>query len=772
MSPATRVTLADDFRWKSSWRGRMKKALGFLALVISLAALPLPVAQAQTSPDDLISNNGFENSATPLGFEPFSAGDGSVAHTTVNPIAGTGSLAITVNGYGRIGAWHQYGYGSGPFARSVTLSAKLRVDSSTVPGRELTACAIAYFLDSSEPASLCRSFPVDAAHVVDVHLALDTNSRQLNYLFPQFALNDSGTIQGTVDDVHYFVDEAQLPFVPAGFKLTDLITNNGFDNPATELGFEPVSENDGSVAHTTLNPILGTGSLKIALNGYGRISSWHQYGWGSGPFARSVTFAAKLRVDSADQPGRTLNACAIAYFLDSQEPSLVCQDFPVAPNKVVDVYLSLPTNDRRLNYLFPQFKLDDGGTIEATVDAVHYWVVEPDSSTSCSEDSWSCGDWSSCAADGTQTRTCTMTFDCPNTVTPSPATTQSCTPPQECTQDTWQCGDWSFCASDGTQTRSCTKTFDCPNADTPSPATAQSCTPVPNGPGPTNPSRQGGRYVAMMSPTNGETFWAPASSLRLVAQGFDPNVFTNEPTQGHGQNASQVEFFVDGASVLTVSGANAEYSVFKGYVTNVVLSPGAHNVWARATYVNPSLVLDSPAQIITVQNPPSYAQTIELTQDVVLSSTNPSYQVEGTPAARFRLNGNGYSIHGTGNLTLRNVDVSDLGSRTDGLASGISVASSGSVIVEGSTFDSSNRVSLQLNGTAAASIRGNTFRSNSRIPIGQSPFEPDTAHIVDLSGSSTGAKTFAGTTSPPARSGWPMPITGCWAAPRTPTATS
>jgi hypothetical protein len=346
--------------------------------VISLLSLPLAVAAQAQTPVDIVSNNGFEDPFAPLGFDAVSPSDGSVAQTAVNPIDGSGSLAITVNSYGRVVQWYAYGYGSGPFARYVTLSAKLRVDSSTVPGRQLTACAIAYFLDSQEPSSVCQNFPVDPENVVDVSLSLDTNNRQLNYLFPQFALNDSGTIEATVDDVHYSVAEAQLPSVPSGFERVDLLSNNGFDDPlAAALGFAPVSSMDGSVAHTAVDPVIGAGSMKITVNSYGRVTAFLPYGYGSGPFAHSVTLAARLRVDSSTIPGRQLTACAVAYFLDSQDPSSVCQSFPVDADNLVDVYLSLDTEDRQLNYIFPQFALNDSGTIEATVDQVHYYVVQP-----------------------------------------------------------------------------------------------------------------------------------------------------------------------------------------------------------------------------------------------------------------------------------------------------------------------------------------------------------------------------------------------------------
>lgn len=48
---------------------------------------------------------------------------------------------------------------------------------------------------------------------------------------------------------------------------------------------------------------------------------------------------------------------------------------------------------------------------------------------SCSQDTWSCSDWSVCSNSGSQTRTCAITSDCSAASTPSPGTAQSCTPP-------------------------------------------------------------------------------------------------------------------------------------------------------------------------------------------------------------------------------------------------------------------------------------------------------------------------------------------------------
>ena len=101
-------------------------------------------------------------------------------------------------------------------------------------------------------------------------------------------------------------------------------------------------------------------------------------------------------------------------------------------------------------------------------------------SVPCTADIWSCSEWAACFLSGSQNCTCSMTFDCSVVTTPSPSTSQSCTPPPpSCTADTWSCTGWSACSSSGAQSRECSKTFDCAEANTPSPTNSQSCTPPP-----------------------------------------------------------------------------------------------------------------------------------------------------------------------------------------------------------------------------------------------------------------------------------------------------
>jgi hypothetical protein len=275
------------------------------------------------------------------------------------------------------------------------------------------------------------------------------------------------------------------------------------------------------------------------------------------------------------------------------------------------------------------------------------------------------------------------------------------------------------------------------------------------------PGSNVGRFAAMVSPTDGETFTTPLN-LRLIGIGHDPNVFTNdrinakgehEFAEGKGTNAAEVQFLLDGNPVgKSVTGAEAEYHVFKTFADGLNVAPGQHTVSVRARYENPPEEITSPPVTITVEEP-TYARTVNLSEDVRLSGSE-SFDLEGAPGARVRLNGNGHRIiteGGTsGHLKLDYVDVYNLGDPSNTEQTGIDVAtnSSGSVDLEHDVFDSSNPVALDFNGSSTASIKGNLFRSNMRMPIGQEPgHDPtgvsSTVPVVQITGSSTAPKTFA-----------------------------
>jgi hypothetical protein len=262
-----------------------------------------------------------------------------------------------------------------------------------------------------------------------------------------------------------------------------------------------------------------------------------------------------------------------------------------------------------------------------------------------------------------------------------------------------------------------------------------------------NPSMMGSRFVDMISPTPGESFVSP-SSLRLIGVGYDPFISTNSPVQGLGANAQKLQFFIDDTVVAEIDGAHAEYYVFKSFASNV--GAGSHRVWARGIYTKPDAVLDSAPVLIDVVAPPTYAMTIDLAADVMLSGAT-GYELVGSAGQRIRLNGHGHRIlsaaNATGPLTLKFVDVFDLGGDNTGNVTATEVTTSGNITIEDSIFDSSNSVSLSSAGAGTVSFRRNVFRSNMRQPIGQAPRGAGTGPsypAIYLAGKSTGTKIFAG----------------------------
>ena len=70
-----------------------------------------------------------------------------------------------------------------------------------------------------------------------------------------------------------------------------------------------------------------------------------------------------------------LQVCAVAYFFLDPEPQQACRNLSVSGHAVQTVFVGQPAFDRRLDRVFFQIKLDDSGTIDATVDDAHLYVV-------------------------------------------------------------------------------------------------------------------------------------------------------------------------------------------------------------------------------------------------------------------------------------------------------------------------------------------------------------------------------------------------------------
>src|SRR4051794_41233820 len=181
-------------------RGRMVIAGGLLALSLGLA----PAARAATD-GDLIADNGFESSTA--GFESSSPLDGSVSLDTQHPIAGAQSLHVALNGFGRASFTQQYGFGGGPIADSVSVSAKVRVDAGT-PGNALQVCAIAYPFLEQDPHQACQAVPIGPDHVVNPSATVPMNGLRRARAIFQPRLDTGGRGGVTVAAAHTFVNPA------------------------------------------------------------------------------------------------------------------------------------------------------------------------------------------------------------------------------------------------------------------------------------------------------------------------------------------------------------------------------------------------------------------------------------------------------------------------------------------------------------------------------------------------------------------------------------
>jgi hypothetical protein len=368
-------------------RGRLVVAGVSLALLIGVA----PAAHAGSwsrapltdhtppVPDgfalaDYVPDPGFESGDS--GFIPGSPLDGTVALDRSDPIDGASSLHASLNAFGRVSVVAQFPFQAGPFADSVTVAGKLRVDSSVPAGKSVSVCSVAYVTTDQEPRTLCQSFPVDPSHVVDVFVSQPMGGARLDRAYFLLKLDDNGTLDVTLDDAHLYVvgrDGAPpLPTVPDGFSLHDLVSDNGFET--SKAKFAAFSRSEGSVSRSTVDPIAGVASLKVHNTPWGRVGLVHNYPYDGGPIADSVTVAGKIRIDRAP-PGRELQVCAIAYYFLDQEPEQTCRDLSVNDHRVQTVFITQPAHGRQLDRAFFQLKLDDFGTIDATVDDAHLYVV-------------------------------------------------------------------------------------------------------------------------------------------------------------------------------------------------------------------------------------------------------------------------------------------------------------------------------------------------------------------------------------------------------------
>ncbi|HET7534835.1 MAG TPA: right-handed parallel beta-helix repeat-containing protein, partial [Candidatus Didemnitutus sp.] len=263
--------------------------------------------------------------------------------------------------------------------------------------------------------------------------------------------------------------------------------------------------------------------------------------------------------------------------------------------------------------------------------------------------------------------------------------------------------------------------------------------PVVTPPG--NPSGDGSHFIHLMSPNPGQQFLAPGF-VRVFVSASDLNNWRNQ------NRAASVDIMVDDTVQTTIPGNQSENIVYKTNLSGI--AAGAHRIWARGHFVD-GKTFDSEQALISVDTPPAYAQVVNLTANVALSGTT-NYELIGSPNARIRLNGNGFTITSNsswkGRLTLKYVDIVNAGVLASATP-GVKVTTTGAVDIEYCIFDSTQALDLTVQATAPAILRANEFRSNMYMNVASQPINTGTGTqrtgpVIRLQGTSTAQHFFQG----------------------------
>jgi len=221
------------------------------------------------------------------------------------------------------------------------------------------------------------------------------------------------------------------PSTSSSIQTTDnLMSDPGFEVSAA--GFEAQEVNDSAIRQTT-SPLSGNGSLAVSIKGWGNNVWWlkdvigTQYAKASKISASAIFRGDLVRSDS------TLQFCAIAYYADSGDIQQNCTNLSKTANATTNAATTLELDSARaLKTIGIRLTMDGPGPITYTMDSVSLMLTQSGAVStvpSCTTDIWSCTNWNTCSMAGNQTRSCIVTTDCAMATTPSPATTQSCTPP-------------------------------------------------------------------------------------------------------------------------------------------------------------------------------------------------------------------------------------------------------------------------------------------------------------------------------------------------------
>ena len=226
--------------------------------------------------------------------------------------------------------------------------------------------------------------------------------------------------------------------------------------------------------------------------------------------------------------------------------------------------------------------------------------------------------------------------------------------------------------------------------------------------------------------------------FRILADANDPQAYECPP--GHPPyvcSDSSMAFFVDGQQVGTVAPDPANWDLWELRLPSG-LPAGDHELTVRFTPHGGAAVDGLVPVTIHVDPMPAHAHTIDLSSDLVLSGNT---SLDWSDAI---VNGHGHTVTAapgyTGTVTIHDSFVTGLASFDNKL--GIDVTTTGAVDIAHSVFEATAPLHLVVDGSAPIRIIGNELRSTNYVTYVSA--DPTRSPILDLSGSTSGAKVLQG----------------------------
>jgi hypothetical protein len=226
--------------------------------------------------------------------------------------------------------------------------------------------------------------------------------------------------------------------------------------------------------------------------------------------------------------------------------------------------------------------------------------------------------------------------------------------------------------------------------------------------------------------------------FRILADGNDPSAWECPP--GHPPYVcpdSQMTFYVDGVAVGTVPPDPDDQNLWELRLP-AGLPAGDHVITVRFKPHGKPAVDGLVPVYIHVDPAPAYAQTIDLTADVVLAGDT---DLDWTNAL---VRGHGHEVRTapgyTGDIRIRDSLVTGLAAFDNQI--GLDVTTTGAVAIVGTIFEATAPLRLRVNGSAPITIRRNELRSTNYVTYVSS--DPSRSPILDLAGNTSGAKLMQG----------------------------